>query len=264
MFLPVYGASDEGLPPPARPAVADIHRTPTLLAVSGSPAARLGSAGRRRRTEPQHVANPCTEMTTTRLGHAARLTTALTLSFLAGLIGVAGPSDAQSPDQGRSCDCTSTEWSILRGRLPRERDPGGGRRRGTRRADRDRHAGRSRVVDPEITQATLNADVPVVCRSVGRWAASAGSFVLLSPPRWRPARTGAATPVGIDGAVGLDKAVNDAAASMRAIAEEYDRNADVAESFVTDAVSISAEQALADGHRPRRADHRGAPRRDRR
>ena len=66
---------------------------------------------------------------------------------------------------------------------------------------------------------------------------------------------GAATPVGLDGAIGSDKAVNDAAASMRAIAEEHGRNADVAASFVTDAVSISAEQALRRRRdRPDRAD----------
>ena len=104
----------------------------------------------------------------------------------------------------------------------------------------------------EITQAILNADVPVICYVTpsGARAASAGSFVLLScdVAAMAPStNVGAATPVGIDGAVGSDKAVNDAAASMRAIAEEHDRNADVAESFVTEAVSISAEQALADG-----------------
>jgi len=103
----------------------------------------------------------------------------------------------------------------------------------------------------QITQAILNAGVPVICyvAPAGARAASAGSFVLLSCDVAAMApgtNVGAATPVGIDGAVGSDKAVNDAAASMRAIAEEHDRNADVAESFVTDAVSISAEQALED------------------
>ncbi len=103
----------------------------------------------------------------------------------------------------------------------------------------------------EITQAILNADVPVVCYVApsGARAASAGSFVLLScdVAAMAPStNVGAATPVGLDGAIGSQKAVNDAAASMRAIAEEHGRNADVAASFVTDAVSISAEQALAD------------------
>jgi membrane-bound serine protease (ClpP class) len=103
----------------------------------------------------------------------------------------------------------------------------------------------------EITQAILNADVPVLCYVTpsGARAASAGSFILLSCNIAAMApgtNVGAATPVGIDGAVGSDKAVNDAAASMRSIAEQRDRNADVAETFVTDAVSISAEQALED------------------
>ena len=193
-----------------------------------------------------------TEMTTTRLGHAARLTTALTLSFL-GLIGLAGPSDTQSPDQG----------SVLRLHLGGVVDPfvadylANGIQEA---ADAGAPAVLIEIDTPgglvsstrEITQATLNADVPVVCYVApsGARAASAGSFVLLSCDIAAMApgtNVGAATPVGIDGAVGSDKAVNDAAASMRAIAEEYDRNADVAESFVTDAVSISAEQALADG-----------------
>jgi membrane-bound serine protease (ClpP class) len=103
----------------------------------------------------------------------------------------------------------------------------------------------------EITQAILNADVPVLCYVApsGARAASAGSFVLLSCDIAAMApstNVGAATPVGLDGAIGSEKAVNDAAASMRAIAEEHGRNADVAASFVTDAVSLSAEQALAD------------------
>jgi membrane-bound serine protease (ClpP class) len=193
-----------------------------------------------------------TEMTTTRVGHAARLATALTLSVL-GLIGLSAPSGAQSTDQG----------SVLRLHLEGVVDPfvadylANGIQEA---ADAGAPAVLIEIDTPgglvsstrEITQATLNADVPVVCYVApsGARAASAGSFVLLSCDIAAMApgtNVGAATPVGIDGAVGSDKAVNDAAASMRAIAEEYDRNADVAESFVTEAVSISAEQALADG-----------------
>ncbi|HVF08857.1 MAG TPA: nodulation protein NfeD, partial [Actinomycetota bacterium] len=103
----------------------------------------------------------------------------------------------------------------------------------------------------EITEAILNAEVPVLCYVApsGARAASAGSFVLLAchVAAMAPGtNVGAATPVGLDGAVGSEKAVNDAAASMRAIAEQHDRNADMAASFVTHAVSISAEQALRD------------------
>jgi membrane-bound serine protease (ClpP class) len=103
----------------------------------------------------------------------------------------------------------------------------------------------------EITQAILNARVPVLCYVApqGARAASAGAFVLMSCPIAAMApgtNVGAATPVGLNGAVGSDKAVNDAAAYMRGLAEQRDRNADVAESFVRDATSISAEQALDD------------------
>jgi membrane-bound serine protease (ClpP class) len=103
----------------------------------------------------------------------------------------------------------------------------------------------------QITEAILNAEVPVVCYVApsGARAASAGSFVLLAGHVAAMApgtNVGAATPVGLDGAVGSEKAVNDAAASMRAIAERHGRNADLAASFVTEAVSISAEQALRD------------------
>ena len=58
---------------------------------------------------------------------------------------------------------------------------------------------------------------------------------------------GAATPVGLDGATGSDKAVNDAAAYIRSIAERYGRDADLAESFVRDATSISADDAAEAG-----------------
>jgi membrane-bound serine protease (ClpP class) len=41
-----------------------------------------------------------------------------------------------------------------------------------------------------------------------------------------------------------EKATNDAAASIRSIADTYGRNADLAETFVTDAASITAQEAL--------------------
>lgn len=104
----------------------------------------------------------------------------------------------------------------------------------------------------EITQAIANASVPVICYVTpqGARAASAGAFVLMSCPvaAMTPGtNVGAATPVGLDGATGSQKAVNDLAASMRSFAERYGRDAVVAESFVTDAVSLSAEEALAAG-----------------
>jgi membrane-bound serine protease (ClpP class) len=57
---------------------------------------------------------------------------------------------------------------------------------------------------------------------------------------------GAATPIGISGITLERKVTNDAVASIRSMAEIYGRNADVAESFVRDATSISATQALED------------------
>lgn len=101
----------------------------------------------------------------------------------------------------------------------------------------------------QITQAILNSKVPVICyvSPQGARAASAGAFVLLSCPVAAMApgtNVGAATPVGLSGAIGSDKAVNDAAAYIRSLAETYGRNADMAESFVRSAESITAETAL--------------------
>ena len=101
----------------------------------------------------------------------------------------------------------------------------------------------------QITQAILNAQLPVVCYVApqGARAASAGAFVLTSCPIAAMApgtNVGAATPVGLNGAIGSDKAVNDAAAYIRSLAERYGRDADLAESYVRDATSITAEAAL--------------------
>jgi membrane-bound serine protease (ClpP class) len=101
----------------------------------------------------------------------------------------------------------------------------------------------------QITEAILNAQLPVICivAPQGARAASAGAFVLLSCPVAAMApgtNVGAATPVGLDGATGSDKAVNDAAAYIRSLAERHGRDADLAESFVREATSITAEAAL--------------------
>jgi membrane-bound serine protease (ClpP class) len=192
-----------------------------------------------------------TTMTTTRLGHASRLATA-SIFVVLGLALMPSSAEGQS----------SAEGSVTRLQLDGVVDPfvsdylvNGI----AEAADQGAAAVLIEIDTPggllsstrEITEAILNAEVPVLCYVApsGARAASAGSFVLLSCDIAAMApstNVGAATPVGLDGAIGSDKAVNDAAASMRAIAEEHGRNADVAESFVTDAVSISAEQALAD------------------
>jgi membrane-bound serine protease (ClpP class) len=99
-----------------------------------------------------------------------------------------------------------------------------------------------------IVQAVLNSRVPVICYTSpeGARAASAGTFILMSCSVAAMApgtNVGAAHPVGISGAVASDKAENDAAAYIRSIAEERNRNADWAESAVRESVSISAEEA---------------------
>jgi membrane-bound serine protease (ClpP class) len=101
----------------------------------------------------------------------------------------------------------------------------------------------------EITQAILNSRVPVIgyVSPEGARAASAGTFILLScnVAAMAPGtNVGAAHPVGISGAIESEKATSDAAASIRAIAEERGRNEEWAVSAVRDSVSASASEAL--------------------
>lgn len=101
----------------------------------------------------------------------------------------------------------------------------------------------------QITQAILNARVPVLCfvSPEGARAASAGAFILLSchVAAMAPAtNVGAAHPVGVSGAIASEKAENDAAEYIRSIAERRGRNADWAERAVRDSVSASAREAL--------------------
>jgi membrane-bound serine protease (ClpP class) len=101
----------------------------------------------------------------------------------------------------------------------------------------------------QITQAILNAEVPVIgyVSPQGARAASAGTFILLSTnvAAMAPAtNVGAAQPVGLSGAVASEKAVNDAAEYIVGIAQARGRNAEWAESAVREAESVSAEEAL--------------------
>jgi membrane-bound serine protease (ClpP class) len=101
----------------------------------------------------------------------------------------------------------------------------------------------------EITQAILNARVPVLCyvSPEGARAASAGTFILLSchVAAMAPAtNVGAAHPVGVAGAIESEKAANDAAEYIVSIAERRGRNADWAERAVRESESASASQAL--------------------
>ncbi|MDP9185063.1 MAG: nodulation protein NfeD, partial [Actinomycetota bacterium] len=103
----------------------------------------------------------------------------------------------------------------------------------------------------QIDEAILNSSIPVIgyVSPSGARAASAGAFILLSCPVAAMApgtNVGASTPIGLSGGDLSDKVTNDAAAKMRAIAQSYGRNAGVAESFVTEAASITADDALAD------------------
>ncbi len=101
----------------------------------------------------------------------------------------------------------------------------------------------------QITQAILNARVPVLCfvEPEGARAASAGTFILLAchVAAMAPAtNVGAAHPVGVAGAIESEKATNDAAEYIVSIAERRGRNAAWAERAVRESVSASAREAL--------------------
>jgi membrane-bound serine protease (ClpP class) len=101
----------------------------------------------------------------------------------------------------------------------------------------------------QITESLLSAGVPTVTYVApqGARAASAGAFILLSGSVAAMApgtNTGASTPVGLDGGDLSTKIAEDAAASIRSLAETYDRNPELAASFVLEGRSVSAEEAL--------------------
>jgi membrane-bound serine protease (ClpP class) len=99
----------------------------------------------------------------------------------------------------------------------------------------------------------LGARTPVVAYVApsGAQAASAGFFLLMAADVAAMApgtNTGAAHPVGgqgedIEGAMG-EKAEQDAAATIRSLAERHGRNAELAESAVVDSRSFTAAEAL--------------------
>ncbi len=107
----------------------------------------------------------------------------------------------------------------------------------------------------EIVEAILASQVPVVVwvGPPGARAASAGTFILLAGDVAAMARgtsTGAAHPVALTGEGGKDdgptvqKAVNDAAARIRSVAELRGRNADWAERAVRESATATATEAL--------------------
>lgn len=104
----------------------------------------------------------------------------------------------------------------------------------------------------EITQGILASPVPVAVyvSPPGARAASAGLFILMAGhiAAMSPStNTGAAHPVGLGGEmddVASAKAVNDAAATIRALAVERGRNAEWAEEAVRESVSVSETEAI--------------------
>ena len=100
-----------------------------------------------------------------------------------------------------------------------------------------------------IIKAISNPSVPVVCwvGPSGARAASAGAIILTACPIAAMApgtNVGAAHPVGFSGQVLDEKVTNDAAAYARALAQQHNRNADLAERMVRESISVPAEEAL--------------------
>ncbi|RMH17036.1 MAG: nodulation protein NfeD [Acidobacteria bacterium] len=108
----------------------------------------------------------------------------------------------------------------------------------------------------DVTQAILGARTPVVVfvSPSGAQAASAGFFILMAADVAAMApgtNTGAAHPVGgqgetIEGDLG-EKIEQDAAATIRSLAQQHGRNVELAEKAVTESLSFSAEEALERG-----------------
>ena len=101
----------------------------------------------------------------------------------------------------------------------------------------------------EIIKAIQGSKVPVLCfvSPEGARAASAGAFILVACPvaAMAPAtNVGASTPVGIGGVTLARKVEQDAAATIRALAEQRGRNAELASTFVSESKSITAQEAL--------------------
>ena len=101
----------------------------------------------------------------------------------------------------------------------------------------------------EIIKAIEASRTPVICyvSPEGARAASAGAFILMACPvaAMAPAtNVGASTPVGIGGVTLSRKIEEDAAATMRKLAEQRGRNAELASRFVTESKSITAQEAL--------------------
>ncbi len=103
-----------------------------------------------------------------------------------------------------------------------------------------------------IVKKILSSEVPIVVyvSPSGARAASAGVFITLSAHVAAMApgtNIGAAHPVGVGGKMDktmAEKAVNDAAAYIRSLAEKRGRNAEWAEKAVRESVSVTQDEAL--------------------
>ncbi|MEN8006390.1 MAG: nodulation protein NfeD [Candidatus Krumholzibacteriota bacterium] len=108
----------------------------------------------------------------------------------------------------------------------------------------------------DIVKAQLGAQIPVIVyvAPAGSRAASAGAFITLAGHVAAMApgtNIGSASPVQMGGA-GMDstmahKVTNDAAAYIASIAAGKERNEEVARTFVTEAVNLTAAEALEQG-----------------
>ena len=105
----------------------------------------------------------------------------------------------------------------------------------------------------KIYKRELSSRVPVIvyvspegakAASAGVWIGQAADLLAMAPQT----NLGSSTPIGVGGEdLGEDlrrKAVNDAAASLRALAEEHGRNGDWAEQAVRQASNLTARQAV--------------------
>lgn len=105
----------------------------------------------------------------------------------------------------------------------------------------------------KIVEAELASSIPVIvyvspdgarAASAGVWIGQAADVLAMAPQT----NIGSSTPVSVEGGnIPRDlrrKVVNDAAASLRALAEEHGRNGDWAEAAVREASNLTAAQAL--------------------
>lgn len=99
----------------------------------------------------------------------------------------------------------------------------------------------------KIVSLFMNSEIPVVVYvAKGSMCASAGTVILLSAHIAGMANgtaIGAATPVTVSGTAAENKTINYLASYLKDIANARGRNAEIAERFVTEALSLTAHEA---------------------